>query len=80
MNSDNAELSLNFRTEGDGVIRVELPEIEGRSAEAGVPMTGNSMDETVRWKDGTNISAGGDSRIKVRLHMEKAKVFAYRVS
>jgi hypothetical protein len=77
MFSEKLELSLNYMTANDGFIRVELPDIEGCSADDCAPLTGDSLSETVSWKGSTQIPVGGRKKIKARLHMEKARIFAY---
>jgi len=89
--SGPGEFQLNYETDASGSIRVRLHtldthqrlqdgvELDGRAAEDCVPLTGDRLKETVRWQDGTAIQPIEGKRIVARLHMERAKVYAYEV-
>lgn len=84
------ELRLNYRCKPGGWISVELisgipsrlhPEMDGAPgfthAEC-IRLTGDSLSETVRWAEGSDISAVGASAA-IRITMFGAKIFAYSI-
>jgi len=75
-----SEVVLNYEiTKPEGSIRVELggEGIEGRTLEESVPLTGDSLGETVAWKSGSVIAPCASATLV--LHLECARVYAYEV-
>ncbi|WP_437223070.1 hypothetical protein SH661x_003061 [Planctomicrobium sp. SH661] len=74
-------LSLNYCVKPGGSVRVELLDAEsnplqGFSLEESKSMTGDEIDAVVSWNDGSDLSKLKDQPIRVRLHMDRADVFA----
>ena len=76
-------LLLNFSTSAAGSVRVELQDAEGK------PMPGFSLDDceetfgdsiqrTVFWKSGNDISSGAGKPVRLRIVMKDADVFSFR--
>ncbi len=72
-----ATLRLNYTTQAGGSVRVEQLEATERSLEEACPLTGESASREVTWKGGANLQPA--PRAKVRLHLERASVYAYEV-
>ena len=84
-----AKLQLNYETDSGGSIHVQLHtlekyqrrqdgiDIEGRSAEGCVPLTGECLDQTIEWKNGSVIAPIENRRIIARVIMKRAKVYAF---
>jgi len=81
------ELRLNYRTEDDGWVKVELvnlPEtppvevlpFEGFSLGEAETLTGDELSRLVRWRGKSDLSSLQGTDISVRLHLHRAKVFA----
>ena len=73
-------LVLNYECEPKGSVRAEITSQESRAVEQAQPLTGQSLAACVAWKDGdilTPAPKGGN--VKVKLHMERATVWAYEV-
>jgi len=81
------EMRLNFRTERDGWIRVELvhPPVtppkevaafEGFSIEEAETLAGDELSRVVRWQGRANLPSLKGKEVSVRLYMYKAKVFS----
>ena len=84
-----SELVLNYKSELEGSIRVQIFEREGRydtgniinrsNMDDVVPLTGDNIAEIVKWKDGTTIQPAPGKRIVARLTMENSRVYAWEV-
>ncbi|NLG52021.1 MAG: hypothetical protein GX552_18085 [Chloroflexi bacterium] len=74
------ELKLNYRTDPGGSIRVELPGIAGYELDNAVPLTGDSLSNTVAWATGTAIPPQPAGVVRARLHLDCAEVYAYETS
>lgn len=78
---------LNYTTHSTGSIRAELVgqqyrdrrPIPGRTLDDSVVARGDSHDQTLRWKDGDVIHPLEGYPIRLRLHMERASVYAFDV-
>lgn len=85
------ELLLNFKTEAGGCIRAELikvvgvaqkaesPALEGYSFAECDPLYGDSLSHPVTWRGKGDLSALKGQNVLVRLHLVKAKAFAYAI-
>ena len=74
-----SELLLNYTTKPDGCVRVELPNVPGRSIVEAVPLTGQHIAAPAAWKDGTTIPPSAGKRVQAKLHLDVAAVYAYEV-
>lgn len=76
-------LYLNYRTGRGGSIRIELLDDKGTpltgftQADA-VPMTGDSIDGIVSWKNGTDLSARTGIPVRIRFIMKNADIYSMR--
>ena len=81
------DMRLNYRTENDGWVKVELvhpPEtpplevlpFEGLSLSESEVLTGDELSRTVHWQGKSELSSLQDRDVSVRLHLHRAKVFA----
>ncbi len=73
------ELWLNFKTTASGSVRVELPDVPGYALSDAVPLAGDCLARAVAWKSGSVIILPAGDRLKARLHLDCAEVFAYEV-
>lgn len=81
------EMRLNFRTEQDGWIKVELvhPPVtpprevkafDGFSVEDAEILSGDERSRIVRWQGENDLSPLKDREVSIRLHMHRARVFS----
>jgi len=89
--TEPSELRLNYEALYGGNIRVEIhtlgkyqrrqdfKNIDGRFPEDCIPLTGDSLCEGVRWRGGRVIQPVEGQRVVARLHMQRAKVYAYEM-
>jgi hypothetical protein len=76
--SEASRLCLNFECDRTGSIRVEVLDDAERNLDASVPMTGSSLARKVAWRGTDLLRADSDGgRITVRLHLERATVWAF---
>lgn len=75
-----SRLLLNYECEGNGSMRVEVPGAPDRSVENAAALTGSSLGVPASWRTGQIIQPPPDgAELTVRLHMERATVWAYDV-
>jgi len=74
-----SELYLNYKTKADGAVRVELCDGTGKSSDECVPLTGDSVNAKVAWKNGTVIEPSSGRRVLAVVHLDVAGVYAYEV-
>ena len=81
------ELRLNYRTEKDGWVKVELvnPPVtpprpvqafEGFGLDAAETLSGDELSRVVRWNGKSDLSMLRGKEVSVRLHLKRAKVFS----
>ncbi len=71
-------LVLNYATRLGGTVRVEVPGCPGFGAEDCEPLCGDAISEPLRWKGGTRLpSPPPGLPLRIRLHLERATVYAY---
>ena len=81
------ELRLNYRTEKDGWVKVELvnPPVtpprpvqafEGFGLDAAETLSGDELSRVVRWNGKSDLSMLRGKEVSVRLHLNRAKVFS----
>jgi hypothetical protein len=73
------ELFLNYKTEAGGSVRVELPDLAGHALADAVPLEGDAVAGVVAWRSGTRVLAQPGKPLIVRLHLERAEVYAYEM-
>ncbi len=84
---ERKEMRLNFRTEQDGWIKVELvhPPVtpprevkafDGFSVEDAEILSGDERSRIVRWQGENDLSPLKDREVSIRLHMHRARVFS----
>ena len=76
-------LSLNFASSAAGGIRVELQDLTGKpitgfSADDCPPQFGDSVDRTVRWKGGADLSALSGKPVRIRFLLQDADLYSYQ--
>jgi hypothetical protein len=75
-------LSLNYSTSAAGSVRVEIQEesgkpIPGFALEDAEELYGDSVDQTVEWKNGTDVSLAGRP-IRLRFVLRDADVYSWQ--
>ncbi|MFA7007072.1 MAG: hypothetical protein WC429_23735, partial [Verrucomicrobiia bacterium] len=76
-------LSLNFATSAAGSVRVEIQDANGKALpgfalEDCPPLFGDTIERTVTWKNGSDVSALASKPVHLRFVMKDADVFAFR--
>ena len=75
-----SRILLNYECDPSGSIRIEVLNTEGREVGSSVPMVGESLARPAAWTDGETLRpASGGGEVTLRLHMERATVWAYEV-
>jgi len=77
--AEPVELVLNYQTEVGGSIRVRISSNADLNETNAVAMTGDSIGETVAWKNGTIIPPADDKPVVARLFLDRASVWAYEL-
>ena len=75
----DSQLHLNYRCEPGGSVRAEVLNRDDRSLADAVPLTGDQLAAPVGWRSGRVIAADPDADRVVRLHLDRAEVYAYDV-
>ena len=78
--SDNPRLILNYRTGQHGSVRAEVADNEGFGADDSSTLSGEEVSAPVRWKAGERIPAKAGEVVKVRLHLDRATIYAYEMA
>ena len=78
-----SRLLLNVKTGAFGEVRVGLLDaagnrIAGRGTEDCVPITGDHLDATVAWKDGTGLGTNAGNVVRLSVTLRNARVYAFR--
>jgi len=73
------ELILNFKTENNGRIRVELPGRKEYSLDNSSPMSGNHLRAAVAWKTGSIIKPQSEKPLIIRISAECAELYAFEL-
>ena len=77
------ELVINYSTSGAGSIRVEIQDAEGHAlpgfsmAEAEL-MYGDSLDQLVLWKAGSDVSSLAGKPVRLRIELKDADLYSIR--
>ena len=77
------QLSMNFATSGIGSVRVELQEASGKPIPGFTlqdcgEIFGDSINERVRWKRGSDVSRLAGKPIRIRFVMQDADIWSIR--
>lgn len=78
-----AKLALNLATSAAGEVRVEIQDADGKplpgfALEDCPPIFGDSIERTVTWKGGGDVSALAGKPVRLRFTLKDADVFAFR--
>lgn len=76
-------LALNFATSAAGSVRVEIQDKEGRAIPGftladSAPLYGNTVDRTIAWKHGRDLSRLEGRAVRLRFVLQDADLYAYR--
>jgi hypothetical protein len=76
-------LELNFATSAAGSIRVEIQDeygkpIPGFTSSDCAEVFGDSVDRTVEWKGGTNVTALAGKSVRLRFVLKDADLYAFK--
>jgi len=77
--TDPCELRLNYHCEPGGSIRAELLNHDEYSLEQAVALTGDELHAPVTWACGAVLPAHPQAGSTVRLHLDRAEVYAYEL-
>lgn len=74
-------LSVNYSTSAGGQLRAEIQDIDGKAIEGfrlsdAKPLVGDSLDQTVSWKHGANVSTLAGHTVRLRFALQDADLFA----
>jgi len=70
---------LNYECDPSGSIRIEVLGTKERGVESSIPMVGSSLARPAAWMDGESLKPTSGGEVTLRLHMERATVWAYEV-
>lgn len=74
-----SRLYLNYRCDTGGSVRVEVVGRPTHALDQAVALEGDSLARAVAWKSGDRLPDVPTGNGKVRLHMNRAEVYAYEV-
>lgn len=75
-------LALNFATSAAGGVRVEIQDLHGKALpgfalEDCPPLFGDTIERTVTWKDGGDVSSIAGQSVRLRFALQDADVYAF---
>jgi len=78
-----SRLKLNLAVAPAGSVRIGLLDdagdpIPGRSLNECILMVGDSLDEQVRWRDGSDVGARDNQQIRLQVEMNDASLFGFQ--
>ena len=78
-----ARLLLNYSTSAAGSVRVEVRDAEGRPVRGRrgsdcVPLVGDRIEETVRWRGGDGLADLAGQPVRLRFMLQEADLFSFR--
>jgi hypothetical protein len=76
---DDIELRLNYCCQKGGSVRAEILKHEGYALSDAVALTGDELAGTIAWRGGSRIPASPEADRLVRLHLDRAEIYAYEV-
>ena len=79
------ELAVNFVTANRGQLRIELQDADGQPLDGYrlrdcQPLRGDSIEQPVAWKNGSDVSKLAGRTIRLRFHLQNADLFSFRFS
>jgi len=77
------ELVVNYATSAGGSVRVEIADTGGRPFEGfslaeSRELVGDAIEQTVRWKNGSDVSSLAGKPVRLRFTMRDADLYALR--
>ena len=83
LNFTGRYLRVNYTTSDGGSLEVELLDADGRvipefSSSDCEPLTGDSVNQIVRWKQGNDLSALKGKAVRVRFSLKNADLYSMR--
>lgn len=77
------ELSLNFASSAGGFVQVVIHDIDDKPIEGFglndcIPMFGDSLERTVRWKTGSDVSRLTGQPVRLRIILKDAHLYSFR--
>ncbi|MEE3372622.1 MAG: hypothetical protein VX346_25020 [Planctomycetota bacterium] len=77
------QLDINYSTSAAGSVRIEVQDSEGRpipgyALDDCLPLVGDSIEHTVGWKQGTDVSPLSGKTVRLRWILTDADVFSFR--
>lgn len=77
------ELTLNFSTSAAGSVQVEIQDEDGKpmpgfAIDDCPPVFGDSVERSVSWKNGKDLSSLADKPVRLRFVLKDADVFAFQ--
>jgi len=77
------KLEFNFKTSTKGSIRVEVQDakgtpLDGLTLKDSLPLTGDSIEKRVQWKQVPNLGSMEGSPVRLRIVLQDADLFALR--
>ena len=78
-----SQLQINYATSAAGSVRIELQNLDGKPIPGfGIAdcaeMVGDSVEQTVRWKAGGDVSSLADKPIRLRILLRDADLFSFQ--
>jgi len=75
------ELVLNYSTSADGIVQVEMQSVKGEPVPGYAlndcqPLIGDSIGQTVAWKNGPNTESLAGQTVRLRFVMKEADLFS----
>ncbi len=78
--TEPSELYINCQADPGGSVRVELIDQDGYALDDCVPLESDHIETVVAWKHGTTIRPpSGVKHVNARLHLDRARAYAYDV-
>ena len=80
---EGGRLSINYSTSAAGSVRVEIQDADGNAIPGfalsdAAELYGDSVDQAVSWKNGSDVSALAGKPVRLRFVLSDADVFAYQ--
>lgn len=77
------KLKINFATSAAGDIRIEIQDVEGNprpgfTLDDCPPLLGDTIERTVTWKNGDDVSALAGMPVRLRFMLRDADLFSFR--
>ena len=77
-------LSINAKADAHAQVRVEALDVAGQpianySADDCVPVRENHVDAEIKWKNRTDVSELAGRPIRLRFHLQNARIYSYKI-